>query len=206
MKEPAKNKVLSRIYGRGRGWVFSATDFAPDIRRWEADRSLTDLVNDNKIQRVIRGIYYYPEYSEILKKNIAPNIYSVAQAIARKYNWTIYPDGNTALNYLGLSTQVMAKNIYLSNGRAKTYQIGNTSLEFKRANLSEIDLKRENSVLIVQAIKVLGEIHITDDFIKKLSKKFPLTEWAKIKKDAARVTGWVYDVILQSVSIAEMEK
>ncbi len=80
-------------------------------------KTLNRLVNDEYIQRIINGVYYKPKYIEAINEYKAPNIDEVAHAIARKYNWTIAPSGNTALNLLGLDTQVPAKWTYISDGR-----------------------------------------------------------------------------------------
>jgi hypothetical protein len=195
MFKSVKDRVLYRIYSRGRGWAFSATDFTAGFERWKVDRSLADLAREGKIRRVIQGLYDYPMYSDILKKEIAPDIHSAADALARKYGWRIYPDGNTALNYLGLSTQIAAKHIYLSDGPSKRYEIGNRVLTFKHTSTKEAALKYANTALIIQAMKAAGEEQITDDFLKMLSQKYPAGEWEKIKKDASKTTGWVYKYI-----------
>jgi hypothetical protein len=195
MAKSVKDRVLYRIYSRGRGWAFSATDFTADLARWKVDRSLADLAREGKIRRVIQGLYDYPMYSDILEKEIAPDIHSTADALARKYGWRIYPDGNTALNYLGLSTQISAKHIYLSDGPSKRYEIGNRVLTFRHTATKEAALKYANTALVVQAIKTAGEEQITDDFLKTLSRKYPAREWEKIKKDASKTTGWVYKYI-----------
>ena len=43
--ESVKNRVLSQIYGRGRGQAFTPNDFSNDFKRWEISNSLEDLVN-----------------------------------------------------------------------------------------------------------------------------------------------------------------
>ena len=43
-------------------------------------------------------------------------------ALAHSYHWTIAPCGNTALNLLGLSTQVTAIWSYISDEHYKTYE------------------------------------------------------------------------------------
>lgn len=106
MKKDAQNSIFERI--RRKGWVFFAKDFAPDFDRWEIDHSLHFLEKEGKIKRILPGLYYYPDYSELLKKQVGPDVGEVAKALARKYDWQIFPEGNTALNYLGLSTQVPA--------------------------------------------------------------------------------------------------
>jgi hypothetical protein len=201
MAKSVKDKVLYRIYSRGRGWAFSATDFTGDFARWKVDRSLADLAKEGKIRRVMQGLYDYPMYSDILKKEIAPDIHMAASALARKYGWRIYPDGNTALNYLGLSTQIVAKHIYLSDGPGKRYEIGNRILTFKHTATKEAALKYANTALVIQAMKAAGEGQITDDFLKTLSQKYPAGEWEKIKKDASKTTGWVYKYISRIADI-----
>jgi hypothetical protein len=203
MKETAKNKVLSRIYGRGKGWVFSAIDFLPNLKRWEIDRSLTDLEKEEKIVRILPGLYYYPEYSKLLRKNVAPDTGYVAKALARKYDWKIFPDGNTALNYLGLSTQVPAKYIYISNGRSRKYKIGNTTLEFRHRVPKESAITNENANLVIQAVKSIGKIHAKEDnFINALSKRFSLDEWCKIEKMSKKSAYWILNIIKQAKEIA----
>jgi len=60
MKKTAKNNILSRIYSKGKGWVFTPSDFIADFKRWEIGDSLEDLTNENKIRRILRGLYDYP--------------------------------------------------------------------------------------------------------------------------------------------------
>ncbi|MFK5892009.1 MAG: DUF6088 family protein, partial [Pseudomonadota bacterium] len=99
-------KVFPRIYGRGKGYVFSSSDFIDLFSINNIDKALSNLVKKNKIRRISRGIYDYPKYSELLKRELSPDIEKVADAYARKFNWKIEISGNTALNILGLSSQV----------------------------------------------------------------------------------------------------
>jgi hypothetical protein len=197
MIKSVKQKILSRILGRGRGWAFTPNDFIADFKRWEISNSLEDLTNENKIRRIIRGLYDYPLYSEILNKFVAPDIELVANALARKFAWRIQPSGETALNYLGLSTQVMGHYVYLSDGPSKKYDILGQTLEFKHTNLKEATLQNKNAAIVVQAIKATGEHNITPEFLNKLKEKFSTEEWQKIKKDSVKAALWVYNYIFE---------
>ena len=194
-KNTAKNLVFQKIQRNGKGGVFSAVDFLPDQQRWEIDQSFIALEKEGKINRIIPGLYYYPDYSKLLNKNVAPDIEKVAEALARKYNWKVFPEGNTALNYLGLSTQVPAKYIYISSGRSRKYRIGKTDLEFRHRVLTETMIKNEKAMLAVQAIKSIGQVHADTEFVKLMSKCFTYNEWVKIEKASHKVAGWVLDVI-----------
>lgn len=205
MQHTLKTQLLLDIKSKKQGWAFSATDFTTKYPRSHIDVALADLVKTGDIRRVIRGIYDLPMYSSILGRHTAPDIHQVARALARKFNWAINPDGDTALNYLGLSTQMVAKTIYLSDGPSKTYQIGNTTLEFKHISKKEMTQNSENTTLVIQAIRAMGEKQMTPDFIKQLSGKFSANEWAKIASESNHTTTWIYDIIKQAKAISEQE-
>jgi len=191
----AKNRLYKKIHLKGKNWVFSAIDFLPDLKRWEIDQSFISLEKEGKITRVLPGLYYYPEYSEILQKKVAPNIAFVAEALARKYDWKIFPEGSTALNYLGLSTQIPSKYIYISSGSPRKYKIGKIDLEFRHRVLTEIMIKNEKAMLVIQSLKSVGQVHANIEFVESLSKRFSYSEWVHIEKASHKVTGWVLNII-----------
>ena len=203
MSEAIKDKILYLIQKKGRGTVFSSQDFIPKFKRWEVDRSLTDLEKEGKIIRIIPGFYAFPRYSQLLKEYVTPDMGISAQGIAKKNDWKIFPEGNTALLYLGLSTQVPAKYIYLSSGRHRKYNINGTILEFKELNSKTISINDKNTNLVVQSIAALGKIAANeDDFVKKLSKCFSHDEWIKIEYKAKKVTSWILEVIAKAKELS----
>ncbi len=188
-------KIVSRIYGRGRGWAFSQKDFAPVGSRSSIDLALHCLVKKRTIRRVMRGVYDYPRYSDKLKKELSPNIDQVARAIARKFGWRIQPSGSAALNILGLSTQVPGQYIYLSDGPDRSYTIGKTALIFRKTATKESGFKYHESSIVVQALKSLGKEQITPQVITAIRKWLDPELRSRILKDTQIVTGWVYDAI-----------
>ena len=193
--QPINNKILSRIYGHGRGWAFFPNEFVGEFDRRQIDNALSDLSAEGKIRRVCRGVYDYPRYSELLKQELSPDFDQVARAFARKFNWRIQPTGDAALNLLGLSTQVPGKYIYLSDGPNHCYAIGSYKLEFKKTALKEIGFKYRESGIVVQALKALGKERISAELLDKIRKEFDSNLYPKILKETKTVTGWVYDCI-----------
>jgi Family of unknown function (DUF6088) len=86
--------------------------------------TLTALVWDGVIRRIRRGLYDVPKVNPDLGGTLSPDIDQVARALARRHRWTIVPEGAWAANLLGLSTQVPAKIIYLSDRPNQKIQIG----------------------------------------------------------------------------------
>lgn len=191
----AQEQVLSKIYGNGKGYAFSSMDFIRDFPRDNIDKALSDLVQKGKIRRVAHGIYDYPKYSDFLRENVSPDIDQVARAYARKFNWRIEILGDSALNLLGLSTQVVAKYIYLNDGANRTYDILGATLEFKKSTLKDIGFKYRESSLIVQALKALGKERITPEVIKQIQKNIESKMYEKILKDTQSSTTWIYETI-----------
>jgi len=193
--QTVKDKIVARIYSRGRGWAFSKIDFIPPFSDVEVRKALSDLAKKGTICRVSQGIYHYPRYSKVLQQYLSPDIEQVAYAYARKFNWRIQPSGSTALNYLGLSTQVSARHLYVSDGPSRTYEIGNQCLEFKHMAIKETGLKLRESKLLVQALRALGKEHVTPDIKRKISAAIGNVNSVKILRDVQQVSTWIYAAI-----------
>lgn len=190
-------KALYFIAGHRRGWAFSSSDLSSVFTRGEADDNLKYLTEKGKIRRISRGLYDYPKYSDLLKQELSPDIDQVARAFARKFNWRIEISGDSALNLLGLSTQIVAKHIYLSDGPNRSYDVMGTTLEFKKSALKEIGFKHKESSLIVQALKALGKDRITPKVIDKIKKQTDSKKYNKILIETKSTKIWIYEAIKQ---------
>jgi hypothetical protein len=102
-----------------------------------------------------------------------------------------------AANLLGLSTQVPARAVYLSDSPDRSYRIGNTTLAFEHTALKEAGFKLRESGLIVQALKSLGPERITSEVISKIRTWLPEALCTKVLADTRTATGWVYAAIQQ---------
>lgn len=185
------------IAGHGRGWAFSSSDLAGRFARQQIDNTLSDLAETNKIRRVARGLYDYPRFSDLLQKTLSPDIDQVAYAYARKFNWRIEVSGESALNLLGLSTQIPAQYVYLSDGPSKSYDVMGLLLTFKKSSLKDIGFKHRESTLIVQTLKALGKNHLNAEVFAKIREQIAKESFAKILRDTQGSTGWIYEAIKQ---------
>ncbi|MEO7343946.1 MAG: DUF6088 family protein [Methylotenera sp.] len=185
------------IAGHGRGWAFSSSDLASRFVRQQIDNALSDLAQNNKIRRIARGLYDYPRFSDLLQKTLSPDIDQVANAYARKFNWCIEVSGESALNLLGLSTQIPAQYVYLSDGPSKSYDVMGVQLNFKKSSLKDIGFKHRESTLLVQALKALGKEHLTTEVFAKIREQIAKERFAKILRDTQGSTGWIYEAIKQ---------
>lgn len=190
-----KQEILNKIENFGPNKIFIANDFF-DIAGYETVRStLNRLVGDKVIMRIMKGVYYKPKYIKLIGEYAAPSVNEVANAIARKYNWTIAPSGNTALNLLGLSTQVPAKWTYVSDGRYASFSFSNVTIEFKRRNNGDISKMSTLTAMVIQSIKEIGKDNISQKQIDYLRGKLSEKEKLELLTDSKTTSAWVYGVI-----------
>ena len=190
-------EIKNRILAEKIGAVFVAADFADITDKTIINVVLTRLESEGIIRRVLRGVYDKPEYNEFLKEYVAPIPDNVANALARNYGWTIVPCGDTALNLLGLSTQVPAIWVYVSDGTYKEYTYGNTTIQFKRTTNKEVSKLSYKTALIIQALKALGKDKIDDTVLDRLRKLLTAEEKRTMLMEAKTATAWIYEYIRQ---------
>ncbi|MBE6964665.1 MAG: hypothetical protein E7441_01370 [Ruminococcaceae bacterium] len=186
-----KQNILNAEYGT----VFVAVDFVNVTDKKTVNMALLRLEEEGIILRIIRGVYYKAEYSDFLQEYIVPDPDKVAHALARNYGWTIVPCGDTALNVLGLSTQVPATWSYVSDGTYKEYIYDNTTIKFKRTTNKEISKLSYKTALIVQALKAFGKDNIDDVIINKLKNDLTDEEKSNALLEAKAATSWIYEAI-----------
>ncbi|HVI39924.1 MAG TPA: DUF6088 family protein [Anaerovoracaceae bacterium] len=188
-------RILERIMQAEEGTIFVPSDFKDIAERETVKKALLRLCNNNVIRRLVRGVYEKPEYNYFLQEHIAPSPDKIAKAIARNYGWTIIPEGDTALNILGLTTQVPNVWHYVSDGPYKQYQYNNIEFKFKHITNKEITNLSPKSSLIVQAIKALGENNINNKSIQILARNLTNEEIIKLLNETKYTSYWIFKSI-----------
>ena len=188
-------QIFSRIESMTKGEVFIISDFSDLADEATVRKALSRLEEDGKIRRIMRGVYENPKFNDFLGEYVKPHPDKIAKALARNYGWTIVPCGDTALNMLGLSTQVPAVWLYVSDGNYREYTCGNFVIQFKRTTNKEISKISFKTALVIQAIKALGKDKITGDVIEKIRSLTTDKEKEQMFVEAKYATAWIYDVI-----------
>ena len=99
------------------------------------DKALSRLTARGVIRRLARGLYEYPrEHPEL--GTLSPDLEKVAKALAGKHRIRLQPAGAYAANLLGLSEQVPAKIVFLTDGPSRTVKIGRQEIHLRRTTLA----------------------------------------------------------------------
>lgn len=190
-----EDKILSRIYGHGRAWSFSKNDFLDLGPGATVDSALSRLRQRGTIRRIARGLYDYPRYNRLLGEQIFPDMSVVAEAIARRHNWRIVPDGSTALYTLGLTQQIPARFSYLSSGPGRSFDIMGVPLRFRHRKTGHTGIEHRNAAVLVQALEALGRDTMSDEQKRHIAELFSPDELHQIVRNAKTASTWIHDAI-----------
>ena len=198
MREKYQIEIENRIKNFEGGYAFSAVDFADIADTDPINKALSRLNESGTIRRIIQGVYDKPVYSELLNEYSSPKVEKVVEALARKFNWTVAPAGETALNYLHMSTQVSNSSSYISDGPYRKYELGPYTIEFKHCANKEISGKIFLTVAVIQALKFIGKANIQEEDIERLSFSIPSEQKKKVLEESQTTTAWIYKVIKEA--------
>jgi len=151
MKTDLKDIILKRIKDK-KLKAFFCYDFT-DLSSYKTISKCLERLEDSKvITRIIQGICSLNLFDEVLSLPILPSVDDVIHCMARKNKWIICPSGNTALNIMGLSTQVPSSYTYLSSGPYKSYLIYDVPVLLKRTMARELIDYSNTTLLLIQCI------------------------------------------------------
>lgn len=188
-----KNKIINRIYAKGRGWCYTPKSFS-DLGSPEAIRiTLHRLEKKGTIRRLSRGLYEYPKKHPTIGF-LSPDPDKIAEAISVRDAIRIQPSGAFAANILGLSNQVPAKIVFLTDGSGRRIKIGPREIIFKRTTPRNMAGAKSSGTLIL-ALKYIGKEQISQDHIKHFRESLSTHIKMKLKKDSIYAPGWICPII-----------
>jgi uncharacterized protein DUF6088 len=188
------SKILARIVGRGRGVAMIPTDFLDLGSRQAVDLALHRLVRKGTIRRLARGIYDYPKMHPVLGPLLPPPE-AIAKAVAGRQQARLQPAGAYAANLLGLSEQVPAKVVFLTDARSRIVEIGTMTIQLRQTTPRNMATAGQLSGLVIQALRHLGKAHVTPDRIAHLKRTIPPSERRSLVKDIKFAPAWMHPIL-----------
>lgn len=185
--------ILETIKALGQGSVFVPTDFLNFGSRQAIDTALHRLARKGIIRRIARGIYDFPKEHPKLGK-LLPAPEKIAEALVDRDCTRIQPSGAYAANILGLSEQVPAKIVFLTDGPNRTIKIGAVTIQLRRTTPKNMAMAGRLSGLLVQAFRELGKENITTKRVKHLQKILPLSKRKELLKDIRLAPEWMHSL------------
>lgn len=192
------SRIARHVHRAARGSVFTPASFVGFGSRDGIDKALQRLVAKGLLRRLSRGLYDKPATDPLLG-DLWPPIEAVVRAVAGKDKIRTLPSGAYAANLLGLSEQVPAKVILLTDGTSRTLRAGPMTITLRGTTPRNMAAANRLSGLVIQAFKSLGAAHITPERIAHLRKTLPAAKRATLLDDLDLAPAWMRP-FLQSVA------
>ncbi len=187
------NEIKRKIESSKRGKLFFPDDFHSASS--DAVRSaLARLCRAGDLMRVAHGIYCCPQVDKKWGSGfILPSIEEIAKGIATRDKVRIAPVGAYVLNKLGLSTQIPANVVFVTDGSGRRVSIGNgKGILFKHTSeMRTFAFRSPLMQLIVTAMREIGEHQITDEQMTIIGEHLKHVAEVDYQKDIQLAPIWV---------------
>jgi hypothetical protein len=188
--QPIDGRILGKIYDRGRGWAFTPNDFSAYGSRSAIDKSLSRLAGSGKVRRLSRGLYDYPQTHPVLGL-LQPTPDAIAKALAGRRFSRIQPTGAYAANLLGLTTQVPARIVYLTDGPSFSANVGTQQIQLKNTTPKNMATAGRVSGLVIQALRFMGPKNVDGKVIQHLQRQLSDADKKQLLKDVRYAPAWI---------------
>jgi hypothetical protein len=173
--------------------VLFRSDF-PEYHSEFVGETMATLTTEGTLVKLAQGIYAKPRKSRF--GVVLPSVEKVVQAITVRDNAEVLPSGMTALNVLGLSTQVPMNYTYLTTGSERTIKLTNRQVILKRGVPKNFCYGTRLIGLLVQALKALKQENVGQEelqTIRSLVSKEPNKE--ALVKDVDMMPAWMKRIV-----------
>jgi hypothetical protein len=188
--------IIRRIRGHGRGWIFAPSDFLDLGSDNAVRRALSRISRLGMIRRLAHGVYDYPRLHKKLGL-LSPNPDDVAAVLAAGTGSRIQVSGARAANLMGLTTQVPAQLVYLTDGKSRTVKIGSQTIQLRNARPSRFPAAGTPAGLAIQAMRAVGPEIDRDLLFRQLSTILTLRDKLNLLRLRKFAPRWAQQVIRQ---------
>ena len=197
--ESVSNKIESRIRKSGRGKFVFASQFAAFASQDAAVKTLQRLMASGTLIRISRGVYYYPRIDTRYGLGIIqPTLGEIALAIAARDRVKVFPTGAYALHALGLSDQVPANAVFITNGSDRQLDVcRGRMIQFRHSdNARNFAYRSPQMQLIVSALKEIGEGKATDSELQRIREVLVVIPAQSFAHDVTLAPAWIREILL----------
>ncbi len=187
-------QVRSRIFGHGKGWVFTPKHFQDLGSGPAVDSALRRLRAAGAIRQLTRGLYDYPAHDPVLGA-VTPPADAVARALVVRDAIRLQPSGAYAAHKLGLSQQVPSRVVFLTDGPARKVKIGRREIILQHTTPRNMATAGRISGTFIQALRHLGQERMDNQALATLRRQITDHDRPVIRKDLRYAPAWIADLL-----------
>lgn len=156
--------------------------------------TLASLTQEGVLMKVAQGIYVKPMKSRF--GAVSPSVGTIVRAIAERDHAQVMPSGVTALNALGLSTQVPMKYSYLTTGSKRVVKMDGATVTLRTAVPRYFCYETKLIGMLVQALKSLTQDGIEEEHLSQIVKLLAQEpDQEALMRDVLRMPAWMKRIV-----------
>lgn len=173
--------------------MYVPLDFLDLGARAAVDSALHRLVRAGDVRRAGRGLYDYPETGRF--GPVPPAEAEIVAAIGRRTSSVMQLAGPGALNRLGLSTQVPARSVYLTDGPSRTLTLAGRQIEFRRTSPRYLVVPGTTAGLAIQALRELARGNVDAGVVDRLRTLLAEEDLQRLRRVRKQLPAWIQEVL-----------
>jgi hypothetical protein len=189
------DKILRSIRAKRSARAFTAKDFTRFGHRPAIWQALAQLVKTGQLRRIRQGLYDLPRPHPLVGQT-APDPMGVVRTLMADSDAIWQPSGAYAANLLGLSEQVPARIIILTNGVPKKVSLGKLTLDFRRTAPRNLLGAGRPAGMVIQAVRHLRG-NLTPKAVDRLRHQLDLAAKEELRDLNPKLPEWMRPLIHQ---------
>lgn len=165
--------------------------------RAAVDQALSRLVRDGSLTRVARGLYARRKQNRFVG-DVPPEPFRIAEAVAKASGTVIEWHGAEAARLFGLTTQVPAAPIFLTNGSSRKVRAGKLVVELRRTAPRKLYFAGRPAGQALCALWYLGRDGVTPKVIKTLRRLLPPKEYEALSGATQVMPSWMAEAFVKA--------
>lgn len=178
--QPVSRLIAQRVKRLAKGRPFSIRRFAALGSSSAISKAVTQLVRRGELERVYRGIYMRPKYSQYTGRVRRPGPWELVNLITRQNRWKLQIHGADAVRRFGLSTQMPIIPIYYTSGPSRSLFVGKAEARLVHAAPMVMQCAGTKVGMAISALYFLGKGGATQESIAAIRAELSPGELATL--------------------------
>ena len=153
-------------------------------------QALSRLAKAGKIRRIRQGLYDLPRTHPIIGQT-APDPMAAVRALMEGSHAQWQVSGAYAANLLGLSEQVPARIVILTDGVRRRVSLGKLTLTFRRAAPRNLLGAGRPAGLVIQALRHLRTVGLEETRLSALRSRLDQSTRDELAKLTPKLAAWM---------------
>ena len=161
------------------------------------DQALSRLVRNGGLMRVCQGVYVQPIHTRFGSR--PPAVEKVIASLSTLWGERIVPNGGTAANVLGLTTQVPVRSVYLTSGPNRRLTLGELKVDLRHTPRWQLSAPHRPAGEAIRALAWLGPDEV-EASLEVIWHKLSAEDFQELATLRAVMPSWIAEPVSARVA------